>query len=129
MKNDKKRQCIDRYLPVIWNDEYGVPTGQVLVYFAEIPGDREGVLEVCSRDEGFQLLGDFLDLKAAEQIMLDKLREVAAAIPLEVRDKWPSEEDRRHVEWCPICGFGYCPRLPKDAEQHALKHSRFLNKQ
>jgi hypothetical protein len=35
----------DRCLAVVWRDEYGVPTGHILTYFAEIPGDKAGMLE------------------------------------------------------------------------------------
>jgi hypothetical protein len=124
----KEDKCIDRYLSVVWRDEYGVPTGEVLAYFAEIPGDREGVLEFYSHEDGFQLLGDFSDAEAADQLIWPKLQQIAVAIPPEERAKWPSKEDRQYVERCPFCGFTYCPRLPKDAEQHAVKHRRFLKK-
>jgi hypothetical protein len=120
----RSNECIDRYMAAVWYDEYGVPTGQVLSYFAEISGDREGVLEIFAHEEGFQLLGDFADAETAQQLIWPKLQETAAAIPPEVRATWPSEEDRRYIETCPTCGFCYCPRLPKDAEQHALKHSQ-----
>jgi hypothetical protein len=119
----------DRYLAVIWKDEYGVPTAQVLTYFAEVPGDKEGILDHFSQKAAFQLLGDFSDLESATSIMERKLGEMASAIPPWVRAKWPSEEDRRYVEACRICGFSYCPRLPKDAQQHSRMHADFVARQ
>jgi hypothetical protein len=120
------REMIDRYMAAVWRDEYDVPTGQTLSYFAEIPGDQEYVLDLFSELSAFQLLGDFPDQGEAQSIMMEKLREVASAIPPEVRAKWPSEEDRDYVETCSVCGFTYCPRLPLDAQQHDQRHIQTL---
>jgi len=115
----------DRYLAVVWNDEYSVPTGQVATYFVEVSGDREGVLDLFSNKPAFQLLGDFSNAETARALVEEKIRELASTIPPEVRAKWPSIEDRQYVETCSICGFTYCPRLPKDAQQHSRRHRRF----
>jgi hypothetical protein len=125
----KTRAKEDRHLAVVWRDEDGVPTGQVLTYFAEIPGDREGILESFSHLLAFQLLGDFGDAEEATTIVMGKIQQIGSSIPPEERVKWPSDEDRRYVEICRICGFTYCPRLPKDAQQHDRKHAEFLAKQ
>jgi hypothetical protein len=42
--NNNSAKIQDRYLAAVCNDEYDVPTGQILSYFAEIPGDRDHVL-------------------------------------------------------------------------------------
>ena len=119
----------DRYLAVVWNDEYGVPTAQVLTYFAEVPGDREEILDHFSVKPAFQLLGDFSDVKSATSTLQQKLGEMALQSPPWVRATWPSEEDRQYVETCWICGFTYCPRLPKDAQQHRSRHADFVARQ
>jgi hypothetical protein len=39
----KYLQPTDRYLAIVYLDEYGVPTGMSASYYADIPGDRLSV--------------------------------------------------------------------------------------
>src|SRR5262249_59932284 len=104
----------------------GVPTGHILTYFAEIPGDKDGMLVPLRERPSFELLGNFAQSDSAQALIEPKLREMILETPPEQRAQWPSESDYEYVQRCPVCQFIYCPRLPFDAEAHCKKHSAFL---
>jgi hypothetical protein len=61
----KYPSCTDRYLAIVYLDEYGVPTGLPTSYYADIPGDSLYVKSLFQSNPGFQLLGDFEDRSGA----------------------------------------------------------------
>jgi hypothetical protein len=120
-----ERGPIDRYLTVFYQDEYGVPTWEVVSYFTEDPKSKNAVIAWSKRVHNgrghtdFKILADCAEAAGARAVGDAKLDRLEKTIPLSERKSWPTEEDRRYDINCPECGFGYCPRLPLDAKQHS----------
>jgi hypothetical protein len=83
------------------------------------------VLSLFRDYPGFQVLGHFAQLETPEELMWQALEEITLKIPEAERSKWP-DPDYHYTETCPICGFGYYPRLPLDVAKHAKEHAQYL---
>jgi hypothetical protein len=126
MRKYPTRADLQRYLAIVYLDDYGVPTGMSASYYIDIPGDRHDVEGLFKCNPGFQCLGDFEDRQCADAVVCTKLELIIDSIAPERRAGWPTNEDYEYCVACPVCKFMYHPGLPKEVERHNQFHTEHI---